>query len=278
MKTVLKKVMVLSVVSSISCMATAAGLSHPKEPGQLPTGKDIFANEDKVVGSFYAAGDKQGLLDQITKLNQLLSSDKAISKADARYYLALSSYRLGLVDYKNAKTHLQKCIDETNGIVTTDAQYTEAYILTAACSNSLIGNMPERTMELSLAGRTALQRAAELEPANPRLLYIQAVTALYTPPQFGGGLPRASTLLEQSIQQFEAKAADKTKAYPRWGLDEAYVWTGVIFSVNGKNTEAIAALEKSLDVSQSSWVKTQLLPTLKRGSSIGPHFGLQLSN
>jgi len=278
MKTILNNVMVFCVTCSLSCMAMAASLSDNKAAEPKLYGKDFFSDEDSKVGSQYAAGDKEGLQQQIERLNQLVNLDNSVSNVDARYFLALSSYRLGLIDFKNAKTHLQKCIDETNGIVAANTQYTEAYILSAACSNSLIGNVPERTMELSLAGRTALQRAAELEPANPRLLYIQAVTALYTPPQFGGGLPKASSLLEQSIQQFAAQPEANTKTYPRWGLDEAYVWTGVIFSVNGKNTEAIAALEKSLHVSQSSWVKTTLLPTLKRGSSIGPYFGLQLSN
>lgn len=282
MKKLLRNLTTLCVMSCMSGMALATAPDLSDDSGQTAFNDSFFAAADQTVATQYAAGDKQGLLAQVNKLNQLLASGNTgtapTAKADTRYLLALSNYRLGLIDYKNAKTHLQQCIDNTNNIIADNAQYTEAYILTAACANSLIGSIPERTMELSLAGRTALQQAAEQDPANPRLLYIQAVTAIYTPPQFGGGLPKASTLLEQSIQQFQATSKHKLPDAPRWGLDEAYLWTGVIYSVNGKNTEAITALEKSLQVSQSSWVQKTLLPTLQRGSSIGPHFGLQLSN
>lgn len=225
------------------------------------------------INSAYSRGDVLAMTDIESSLEKLLSSHGE-QEYLVGYYYSLVNYRLGLVDYQNAKVHLQNCVEATKEISTAKPDFAEALVLKAACSNSLIGSLPEETMSLSLQARTSLEKAAQLEPKNPRLLFIQATAAVYTPEQFGGGLKAAEKLLTDSLNNFEVERENKKAELPSWGMDEAYMWSGMINSVQGKHQDAIAALERSLEIGKSEWVQSTLLPTLKKGESIGPYFGL----
>lgn len=254
----------LSLSTGLCCWLTFAG---------EPTNGFDPLQQDRSIAAWFAAGDKQALSKNLTQLQQQMNQGQQQANSDRRYFLMLSYYRLGLLDHQHGKSHFEQCLAESQQLIAQSPAYVEAYILSAACANSLIGYDRERTMELSLAGRTALQEAGRLAPSNPRLSYLQGVTAIYTPPQFGGGLAKASELLKHAIKTFEA--TQKTaQAWPSWGHDEAYLWSGVIYSADKKQPEAIAALEHSLRIADSSWVKSMLLPSLKSGKSIAPYFGL----
>ncbi|HEV2353336.1 MAG TPA: hypothetical protein VGR89_03790 [Puia sp.] len=65
----------------------------------------------------------------------------------------------------------------------------------------------------------ALQKGMELDPNNPRLYYLQAMSLFNTPPQFGGGKDKAKPVFEKSIALF--KAAQPKPLYPSWGQKQA---------------------------------------------------------
>ena len=65
----------------------------------------------------------------------------------------------------------------------------------------------------------ALQKGLTIDPNNPRLYYLQAMSLLGTPPQFGGGKDKAKPVFEKSIALF--KAAQPKPLYPTWGLPQA---------------------------------------------------------
>jgi hypothetical protein len=48
-----------------------------------------------------------------------------------------------------------------------------------------------RAIDLGLRSMGALERAAEVESANPRVLLLQGMTALHTPSAFGGSRGKA---------------------------------------------------------------------------------------
>lgn len=65
----------------------------------------------------------------------------------------------------------------------------------------------------------ALQKGLQADPNNPRLYYLQAMSVLGTPPQFGGGKDKAKPLFEKSLELY--KAAKPQPLYPTWGMKQA---------------------------------------------------------
>jgi hypothetical protein len=58
-----------------------------------------------------------------------------------------------------------------------------------------------------------------LDPNNPRLYYLQAMSLFNTPAQFGGGKDKAKPVFEKSVALF--KAAQAKPLYPSWGRPQA---------------------------------------------------------
>ena len=64
----------------------------------------------------------------------------------------------------------------------------------------------------------ALQKGMKLDPNNPRLYYLQGMSLMGTPPQFGGGKDKAKPVFEKAITLY--KAAQPKPLYPSWGLKQ----------------------------------------------------------
>lgn len=65
-----------------------------------------------------------------------------------------------------------------------------------------------------------LDKALQLDPNNPRALYLQAWVKYHTPKMWGGDKAQAKTLLEEAMKKFaEQKAGDSVE--PRWGQAES---------------------------------------------------------
>lgn len=65
----------------------------------------------------------------------------------------------------------------------------------------------------------SMKKGLELEPENPRLLFLQAASVFGTPEQFGGGKEKAKPLLEKAIAAFNAEKPQKLS--PTWGKQQA---------------------------------------------------------
>jgi hypothetical protein len=65
----------------------------------------------------------------------------------------------------------------------------------------------------------ALQKGLALDPNNPRLYYLQAMSLFNTPAQFGGGKDKAKPVFEKSVALF--KAAQPKPLFPTWGQKQA---------------------------------------------------------
>lgn len=65
----------------------------------------------------------------------------------------------------------------------------------------------------------AMQKGLAADPNNPRLYYLQAMSLMNTPAQYGGGKDKAKPVFEKSIALF--KAAQAKPLYPTWGLPQA---------------------------------------------------------
>ncbi len=65
----------------------------------------------------------------------------------------------------------------------------------------------------------AFQTAIKLNAGNPRPYYLQGVSIMHTPKEYGGGKQAALPLLEQALQLFE-KEEPKGDFYPGWGKED----------------------------------------------------------
>lgn len=65
-----------------------------------------------------------------------------------------------------------------------------------------------------------LDKALQLDPGNPRALYLQAWVKYYTPKMWGGDKTKAKTLLDEAMQKLlDQQLADSVQ--PRWGKAES---------------------------------------------------------
>jgi hypothetical protein len=107
-------------------------------------------------------------------------------------------------------------------------QWPETYSLLATLAGFRIGLDPSRGMTLGpLAGELTAQ-AAQLGPNNPRVLYLQAVGAFNTPPEYGGGADQARALIMRALEAF--KTDKPGPLAPSWGLNEAMAFEKQIHS------------------------------------------------
>lgn len=60
-----------------------------------------------------------------------------------------------------------------------------------------------------------LTKARQLDPANPRALYLDGLFKFKTPAMWGGDKKKAKELFEQALKQFEVKPASTVA--PQWG-------------------------------------------------------------
>jgi hypothetical protein len=93
----------------------------------------------------------------------------------------------------------------------------ETYVLAAMIANSRLGVDPmNRWQKYGKIFTDDLQAAKEINPNNPRMYYLKAVSTFFTPAAFGGGKKNALPYFEKADGLFAAeKGDDVTKPY--WG-------------------------------------------------------------
>jgi len=73
-----------------------------------------------------------------------------------------------------------------------------------------------RWMQYGQAASENITKAKELDPTNPRPVYLEGQSKFYTPESFGGGKAPAKELFDKAIIMFDAfKPANEL--YPVWG-------------------------------------------------------------
>lgn len=80
-------------------------------------------------------------------------------------------------------------------------------------------NLYENGMTHLSKATKVLNKAAELDPDNPRAVYLQGLLSLYTPESCGGGKEPAYPILVKARELFKV-FTPKTVFSPVWGADE----------------------------------------------------------
>lgn len=140
----------------------------------------------------------------------------------------------------------------------------ETYALRSSVIGQLIGSNPFRGMTLGPRSSNAMERALELGPTNPRVWLLRAISAMFTPSMFGGGLDKTERYLNNALSLF----GDDRPALPlpAWGHAEAYIWLGRVHKRRNRIDDARQAYTRALELQpDNGWVRHVLLPELDRG-------------
>jgi tetratricopeptide (TPR) repeat protein len=123
----------------------------------------------------------------------------------------------------------------------------ETHALIASIDGQLIDRDPSRAMELGIASQQATTAALTLGPNNPRVWLVRGQGAIFTPPEYGGGLPTAQDQLTRAIALFDKDAPKPGE--PSWGKAEAYAWLGQVYEKLGDKAKAAEAYKTALSIS-----------------------------
>jgi len=136
----------------------------------------------------------------------------AMCKAQMSYFEKDLAKRDALLD-DALKEH-----DETVSIL--GKENDETLVLAAMIANSRLGGDPmNRWQKYGKLFTDDLEAAKAINPENPRIYYMKAVSTLYTPKAFGGGKAAALPYFEKAAGYFAKETSDDiTKPY--WGKRE----------------------------------------------------------
>lgn len=73
-----------------------------------------------------------------------------------------------------------------------------------------------RWMQYGKASSENIAKAKELDPTNPRAVYLEGQAKFFTPEAFGGGKAPAKELLEKALVMFDA-FKPQSELHPTWG-------------------------------------------------------------
>ena len=201
-------------------------------------------------------------------IRELPQSPGERPKSFGLYAIAYAGWRMAtLPDVPRSEQDdlLDDAADRLEAILKISPKDAEALALVGAIYGQQAGRSMMRAVVLGPRSMGALERAAQVESANPRLLLQQGISALHTPPAFGGSRDRAEHLLRRSLDEFSREPL--TKAWPNWGRFDAHAWLGQVLGRKGDLNGARAEYEKALAIApESPWLQTVLLPALERAS------------
>lgn len=136
------------------------------------------------------------------------------------YYAGLALSTAGwfpaLKDKDANSERMNSLCDKADAIATTDADKAEILaIRNMSATQQMIVDPASRYMSHGVAANQALEKGIKLDPNNPRLFYLQAMSLFNTPAQFGGGKDKAKPVFEKALELF--KKQDPKELYPKWG-------------------------------------------------------------
>lgn len=190
------------------------------------------------------------------------------------YYKAAADFRAGSINRKGGRPLLERCVSSLGNLLSQETGFAEGHVLLAACAGNLISEAPERVIELSMISQRALQLAREIDPDNPRTDFVEGLSILFTPQNFGGGPKAALERFRESVRLFES--GPPRDPLISWGHDEALMWLGIALSIDGQQEEALIALRRAAELNpEEQWISQVLIPRVEAGKSLGEIFGIR---
>ena len=135
------------------------------------------------------------------------------------YYAAYASILVGYMDDNKDKQDeyfdkAQKFADKADSLMPNNSENATmmAWILSAK-----IGVSPmQRGATLGPQSGALLDKAIELDKTNPRPYYLKGMSAMYTPPMWGGGKDKAITQFQKALDLYST-FKPSSSIMPNWG-------------------------------------------------------------
>ena len=253
----------------------------PRLPAQAAV--DVSEDAESRIHSLAVSLQEAAARGDVAAISAVRAEFEALAMADKdhdrleryrQYYLALADFRAGSIEREQGEILLEQCLSRLDKALDASPDFVEGLVLQAACAGNLISLQPQRTLELSALSQRAIQLARELEPDNPRAAFVEALSTLFMPQDFGGGPQAAQRLFEDAVRRFEAGPARDPLV--NWGEDETYLWLGIALSITGEREQSIEALKRAAQLNPyDRWIAEYLMPKISAGESLGPIFGLE---
>ena len=158
---------------------------------------------------------------QMQLANKLVLISKKWSNDWApHFYVALSKAYMSYNEKDEAKRDaiLDEAEKELGDAVSILGKQTdETWVVAAMIANSRLAVNPmQRWQKYGKIFNEDLENAKEINPNNPRMYYLKAVSTFFTPKNFGGGKKNALPYFEKA-DGFYAKEDGKDITKPYWG-------------------------------------------------------------
>ena len=140
------------------------------------------------------------------------------------YYASYTTLMNGFTEPDKSKTDAiadkaEQLINKAESILGKENSETDV-IKSMIASAHMMVDPQSRYMQYGPASSGNIDKAIQLDPTNPRPVYLQGQAKFYTPPAFGGGKDQAKVLFEKSIAMFD-KFKPETDLSPNWGKNSA---------------------------------------------------------
>ncbi|HVL69304.1 MAG TPA: tetratricopeptide repeat protein [Vicinamibacterales bacterium] len=197
---------------------------------------------------------------------KLLTTAPADREPLLRYAAAYVGWRLAVlpdVPKHEVPGLLDDAVEHLRVALKKNDRFAEAHALLGGVYGLQIGASPWKGITLGPRASSAIGRAAELEPDNPRVLLQQGISAFHSPAMFGGGPAKAEAHLRRSLERFEQEPAGR--AWPNWGRVDAHAWLGQVLQKRGDLAGARRHFDAALALApENGWVRYVLLPRLDK--------------
>lgn len=173
----------------------------------------------------------------------------------ADYNKAYANYRLsimaGITGQKEQAEQALNLAQSTLEQLTTAEPDADSFALLSSVYGMQIGNNPLKGALYGPKAGQAIAQASALEPTNPRVVLVKAISAYNTPAAFGGSKQSAIELSSKAIELYALPCQ-----HICWGHAEAYTWRGLAKQELGDKAGAIADWTKATEVDPSyGWAK-----------------------
>ena len=222
----------------------ATGSSGPaRRAPTLPA--EFLAAAEGLIGAF-RAGDSEALASAAARIGRW--AEDAETGSLARYYQGLAAWqrglqagRLGLGLLREAEGHLNEAIRRQPDLV-------DAHLVLSRLIPMYYRLDPGRAAVVGPMADEHLAEALRYAPRDPRVMAIQGLDMVYSPPEYGGDPAAGLALVRRALDRFASEPA--ADPYPNWGAASVWAWYGsaLLRAVPEDNEAAQAAFRAALEL------------------------------
>lgn len=221
------------------------------------------------------SADYRGDLEELARLREEvlpLTGDPALGYL-AHYWAGFASWRIAMnggnrgMSAEDLIANLERAAVNFEASIRLQDDFADGYAA-AASVNGWLGafdmrNSPTETPERIKKFWQLLARATELEPDNPRVLWVKATPLLILPPDKGGNLNGAIELYRR-MDEVSPAASDAASPLPDWGKPEALMSLAYAHLQQSDLASASAEAQAALRLQPEwSYLRDNLLPQIE---------------